>query len=68
MDPAKKELKMLLVEVNDVLEDIERDAASLVYQKEKLGIEYYGKAVELRAQLLQGYALKAELLQKLYHI
>lgn len=62
-----KELHMLLVEVDETLQEIEKDIRAFSYHKDKLGAEYYATAVELRARLLNGYALKAELIKALYN-
>lgn len=68
MNPLKKELHMLLAEVNETLQEIEKDIVSFTYQKDNLGAEYYEKAAELRTRLLNGYALKAALVKELYNV
>lgn len=62
-----KELKLQLVELNDLISDIENELSTL----KAIGIkdsESFTRAVELRNQLLRAYEIKTQMLKILYHV
>lgn len=62
-----KELKLQLVELNELISSIENELSTLKAIGDK-DSESFTRAVELRNQLLRAYEIKTQMLKTLYHV
>lgn len=62
-----KELKLQLIELNELISSIENELSTLKAIGDK-DSESFTRAVELRNQLLRAYEIKTQMLKTLYHV